>query len=151
MNPTGSRHRMRWGRIILAAAAVPVADLTAITVVVTAYAFRLAFQARGAPDQVRITQFAAEFGRSSWFVLAVILTLLAAAWVARRAPRMEKRHGLAVGVIAGISTSLPGFGFSMRNLGEFALTVAAGAVGGWLAGRVGRTGTRPSGDLDGTS
>jgi hypothetical protein len=118
--------------------AVPVADLLVITLVVTAYAFKLAFQARGAPDQVRITQFAEQFGRSSWFVIAAILTLLAAAWVARSGHRAARRHGAAVGVIAGITTSFPGLTFSLQTLGEFALTVAAGVLGGLLAGRVGK-------------
>ena len=128
---------MKWGRILLAAVVVPVADLLVITLVVTAYAFKLAFQARGAPDQVRITQFAEQFGRSSWFVIAAVLTLLAAAWVAHRAHRATRRHGAVVGVIAGITTSFPGFTFSLQTLGEFALTVAAGVLGGLLAARVG--------------
>jgi hypothetical protein len=128
---------MKWGRILLAAVAVPVADLLVITLVVTAYAFKLAFQARGAPDQVRITQFAEQFGRSSWFVIAAILTLLAAAWVAHSGHRAARRHGAVVGVIAGITTSFPGLTLSLQTLGEFALTVAAGVLGGLLAGRVG--------------
>ena len=133
---------MKWGRILLAAVAVPVADLLAITLVVTAYASNLAFKARGAPDQARITQFAEWFGRSSWFVIAVILTFLAAAWVVRKANHAPRRHGAVVGVIAGIITSFPGLTFSLQTLGEFAVTVAAGVLGGWFAGKIGKG--RPS-------
>jgi hypothetical protein len=128
---------MKWGRVLLAAVAVLVADLLAITLVVTAYAFKLAFEARGAPDQVKIAQFAGQFGRSSWFVIGAVLTILAAAWVVRRAQHSPRRHGAVVGVIAGIITSLPGLAFSLRTLGEFGVTVAAGVLGGWLAGKVG--------------
>ena len=128
---------MKWGRILLAAVAVPVADLLVITLVVTGYAFKLAFQAQGAPDQVRITQFAEQFGRSSWFVIAAFLTVPAATWVAHSAHRAARRHGTVVGVIAGIATSFPGLTLSLQTLGEFALMVAAGWLGGLLAGRVG--------------
>ena len=128
---------MKWGRLLLAAVAVPVADLLVITLVVTGYAFKLAFQARGAPDQVRITQFAEQFGRSSWFVIAALLTVPAAMWVAHSAHRAARRHGTVVGVIAGIATSFPGLNLGLQTLGEFALMVAAGWLGGLLAGRVG--------------
>jgi hypothetical protein len=127
---------MKWGRILLAAAAVPIADLLVITLVVTGYAFKLAFQAQGAPDQVRITQFAEQFGRSSWFLIAAILTVPAAAWAACSAHRAKRRHGTAVGVIAGVVTLLPGFTLNLRALGEFALVGAAGLLGGLLADRV---------------
>jgi hypothetical protein len=128
---------MKWRRILLAAVAVPVADLLVITLVVTGYAFKLAFRAQGAPDQVRITQFAEQFGRSSWFVIAALLTLPAAMWAARGAPRAARRHGTTVGVIAGIATSFPGLRLSLQTVGELALMVAAGWLGGWLAGRAG--------------
>ncbi|MBU2691114.1 MAG: hypothetical protein KJ970_09300 [Candidatus Eisenbacteria bacterium] len=131
---------MKWGRIVLAAVAVPIADMLVITLVVTAYAFMLAFQARGAPDQARITQFAEQFGRSSWFVIGVILTFLAAAWAARGAHRAAWRYGAVVGVIAGITMLFPGFTISPQTLGEFALTAAAGVLGGLLAGRAGKGG-----------
>jgi hypothetical protein len=133
---------MKWGRILLAAVAVPVADLLVIILVVTAYAFKLAFQAQGAPDQLRITQFAEQFGRSSWFVIAALLTIPAATWVAHSAHRAARCHGAVVGVIAGIAISLPGLTLSVQTLGEFALMVAAGWLGGLLAGRVGSR--RPS-------
>jgi hypothetical protein len=133
---------MKWGRILVAAVAIPVADFLAITLVVTAYAFGLAFRARGAPDQVRITQFAEQFGRSSWFVIAAVLTLFAAAWVVCRTNHAPRRHGAVVGVIAGIITSLPGLTFNLQTLGKFAVTVTAGVLGGWLAERIGEG--RPS-------
>jgi hypothetical protein len=131
---------MKWGRILLAAVAVPVADLLVITLVVTTYAFKLAIQAQGAPDQVRISQFAEQFGRSSWLVIAVLLTLAAAMWVGRSERRAAGRHGVVVGVLAGIATSFPGLSLSLQTLGEFGLTVAAGALGGLLARRFGSGG-----------
>lgn len=130
------RHgRMGWGRILVAAVAVPIADLVVITLVVTAYAFGLAFRARGAPDQARITQFAEQFGRSSWFVIGAVLTVLAAAWASRRANHAPRLQGTVVGAIAGILLALAGLTFSLQTLGEYAVTVAAGLLGGWLGAR----------------
>jgi hypothetical protein len=131
---------MKWGRILLAAVAVPVADLLVIILVVTAYAFKLAIQVQGAPDQGRITQFAAQFGRASWFSIAVFLTLVAAMWVGRSARGTAVRHGVVVGVLAGIATAFPGLSLGLRTLGEFGLTVAAGTLGGLLVKRIGRGG-----------
>lgn len=128
---------MKWGRLLLTAMAVPIADLLVITLVVMGYASKRAFQAQGAPDQARITQFAEHFGRSSWFVIAVLLTVPGAMWAAHGAPLTARRHGALVGVIAGIAVSLAGLTLSVRTLGEFALMVAAGWLGGLLAGRVG--------------
>jgi CDP-diglyceride synthetase len=128
---------MKWRRILLAAVAVPVANLLVTTLVVTAYAVKLAFQVQGAPDQARITRFAEQFGRSSWFVIAVILTVPAAMWAAHRAQRAVRRHGIVVGAIAGVATAIPGFHLGVRTLGEFVLMVGAGWLGGLLAGSVG--------------
>ena len=132
------KQTMKWRRIALAAIAVPVADMLVITLVVTVYALKLAFQAQGAPDQVRITQFAERFGRSSWFVIAAILTVPAAAWAACGALRARRLHGIAVGVIAGVAMFFPGFTLNFRALAEFALMGAAGLLGGLLADRVSR-------------
>ena len=128
--------RWRWWRILFAALAVPIADLLVITLVVTVYAFKLAFKAQGAPDQARITQFAAQFGRSSWPLIAAVLTILAAVWVARQARHAERRHGAAVGIIAGIITTVPGLTLNMQTLGDFGLIVAAGLLGGLLVARL---------------
>lgn len=50
--------RLPFSRIILAGVAVVVLSTLVVTLVVTGYAFFLAFQARGAPDQSLIGQFA---------------------------------------------------------------------------------------------
>jgi len=59
---------MKWGRILLAGIGVPLAGLLLVTLMTTGYAFKLAFEAQGAPDQTRIGPFAEHLGRSYWWV-----------------------------------------------------------------------------------
>ena len=76
---------MKWGRILVAGIGTFLAVLLVITLVVTGYAFKLAFEVRGAPNQALIAQFAEHLGRSSWWALQILLTVPGAAWTARKA------------------------------------------------------------------
>jgi hypothetical protein len=126
---------MKWGRIVLVGIAVPAAALLLITLVVTGYAFKLAFEARGAPDQIRIRQFAEYLGRSYWSVLVILATVPATRWAARRIPASRALHGALIGVVVAGVGFLRGFTISLRTIVEFVLTVAAGWLGGVLAAR----------------
>ena len=55
---------MKWSRILVAGIGTGVAALLVITLAATGYAFKLAFEVRGAPDQATIGQFAAHLGRA---------------------------------------------------------------------------------------
>jgi hypothetical protein len=129
---------MKWGRIVLVGIAVPCAILFLITLVVTGFAFTLAFEARGAPDQIRIGQFAEYLGRSYWSVLAILATVLATRWAARKIPASRALHGALIGVVVGGVGFLLGATMSVRTIVEFVLTVAAGWLGGVLAARASR-------------
>jgi hypothetical protein len=126
---------MKWGRILVAGIGTCVAVLLVITLVATGYAFKLAFEARGAPDQTRIGQFAEHLGRSSWWVLQILLTVPAAAWAVRKVQSSHQLHGVLIGLVAGATGFLMGFTMSVRTIAEFALTVGAGWLGGAMAAR----------------
>jgi NO-binding membrane sensor protein with MHYT domain len=126
---------MKWGRILVAGIGTCVAVLLVITLVATGYAFKLAFEVRGAPDQARIGQFAEHLGRSFWWVLQILLTAPAAAWAARKVQRSPQLHGVLVGLVAAATGSAIAFTVSVRTLAAFALTVGAGWLGGALAAR----------------
>ncbi|MCX6552892.1 MAG: hypothetical protein NTY02_18135 [Acidobacteria bacterium] len=128
---------MKWARIVLVGIAVPAATLLLITLVVTGFAFKLAFEARGAPDQIRIGQFAAYFGRSYWSVLVILATVPATRWAARRIPASRALHGALIGVVVAGVGLLLGSTISVRTILAFVLTVAAGWLGGVLAARAG--------------
>ena len=124
---------MKWFRILVAGIGTSVAVLLVITLVVTGYAFKLAFEVRGAPDQTRIGQFAGYLGRSFWWVLQILLTVPAAAWAVRKVKRSHQLHGVLVGLVVAVTGFVMGFTMSFRTIAEFALTVGAGWLGGAMA------------------
>jgi len=103
--------------------------------VATGYAFKLAFEVRGAPDQARIGQFAEYLGRSYWWVLQMLLTVPAAAWAARKVQRSPQLHGVLIGLMAAATGFLLAHTVSVRTMAAFALTVGAGWLGGAMAAR----------------
>ena len=124
---------MKWGRILVAGIGTYAAVLLVITLVVTGYAFKLAFEIQGAPDQTRIGQFAEHLSRSSWWVLQILLTAPAAAWAVRRVQRSHQLHGVLIGLVVAVTGLVMGFAMSFRTIAEFALTVGAGWLGGAMA------------------
>jgi hypothetical protein len=123
---------MKWGRILVFGIGTFGAVLLVITLVVTGYAFTLAFEARGAPDQTRIARFAEHLGRSSWWVLQILLTVPAAAWADRKVQRSHQLHGVLVGLVVAATGLAMARTISVRTIAEFALTVGAGWLGGAL-------------------
>jgi hypothetical protein len=124
---------MKWGRILLAGIGVPVVGLLLVTLMATGYAFKLAFEVQGAPDQARIGQFAEHLGRSYWLVVQIFLTVLAAAWAVRKVQRSHKLHGVLIGVVVGATGFVMGFRMSVQTIAGFALTVGAGWLGAAMA------------------
>ena len=124
---------MRWGRILVAGIGTQAAVLLVITLVVTGYAFKLAFEVQGAPDQTRIGQFAEHLGRSSWWVLQILLTVPAAAWAVRKVQSSHQLHGVLIGLVVVATGFVMGFTMSLRTIAESALTVGAGWLGAAMA------------------
>lgn len=127
---------MKWIRILLAGIGVPVAGMVLVTLMATGYAFKLAFEVQGAPDQARIGQFAAHVGRSYWWVLQILLTVPAAAWAVRKAERLHQLHGVLVGLVVAAVGLMMGLTLSVRTITEGALAVGAGWLGAAVAARL---------------
>ena len=109
-----------------------------LTVTVAVYAFLLAFQARGAPDQSAISHFAARVSPKLMPWLEVFLTFFAAVVVARRAERARAIHGLFTGILAGLLSLAVPLAFAGR-LGSHNFVFFLIVVGlGWLGGLVGQ-------------
>jgi hypothetical protein len=130
---------VRWGRVLLTGIVVYTLSYCIIFLVITAYGFILAFQARGAPDQDQIQQFASQV--SPWGVpaLALLLTFGAAVWVSRKVIIATSLHGLLVGLIVAIISVIVSliFGWAMNllDLMWFFLIIAAGWFSGFLYSR----------------
>jgi hypothetical protein len=83
------------------------------------YAFVLAFQVRGVPDQAAINHFAAAISPAAMPWLERALTLLLAFRLVRRSEAASAVDGLGVGILAGVL----GLGVSLAFGGR--LTLAA--------------------------
>ncbi len=121
---------VRWGRILLASIATHVINLAVTVLAVVVYAMASTLPSGGEPGFV--DQIAG--GTATWGV--PVLTFFAAAWVPRKVEaETAVLHGLLVGLIVAVIFGLLFFWpFDLATLVLFALTVAAGCLGG-LVGR----------------
>ncbi len=126
---------MRGIRILLASLGSQLAVLGIITLVTTGYAFRLAFQVRGAPDQSRIAQFASHLGGSTGDLLQVLVTAAVAAWALRRVADRQRQDGALIGLLVALVGFAMSPRISSRAVTVFLLTVGAGWFGGALVAR----------------
>jgi hypothetical protein len=135
---------IRWLRVLGAAVAVVAWSFLILMVIVMVYAFVLALQARGAPDQTAINHFAARVSPMLMPWLEVFLTFVLALLVARRVEKAALIHGFLIGLLAGllsVAVRLPfGGRLGLRDL-VFVLSVSGL---GWLGSffgqrRTGRT------------
>lgn len=133
---------IRWLRVLGAALAVIALSFLILIVIITVYAFVLAFQARGAPDQTAINHFAARVSPKLMPWLEMFLTLLVAVRVARRTEEVSIIDGLFIGILAGLLSLAVKLAFGGRlglhNLVFFLIVVGLG----WLGGFVGQKWTR---------
>ena len=127
--------RLRWKRSLMAGMLVPITAMLVITLVVTGFAFKLAFAARGAPDQAKINAFAISFSRSAWLPVCVVLTFAAAFWAGRPSGGSGPASGLIVGAIGAIAGLCLSGGLSAHTAVEALVVLAAGWVGGFIASR----------------
>ena len=127
---------IRWLRVLSAALAVIALSFLLLTVIVAVYAFVLAFQARGAPDQSAISHFAARVSPKLLPWLEVSLTFLAAVIVARSAEKASATQGLFIGILAGLLSLAVPLAFTgrlgLRNFDLFLIIVGLGWVGGFV-------------------
>jgi hypothetical protein len=131
-----SLSEIRWRSILVAAFAVIALSFLIPILISTVYAFMLAFQARGAPDQTAISHFAANVSRKLMPWLEMVLTFLLAYRVARRTKGAGTLNGLIVGILAGLLSLAVTLAFGGR-LGSHELlflliVVALGGLGGFI-------------------
>ena len=130
------RSGIRWLRVLGAALAVIALSFFILMIIITLYAFVLAFQARGAPDQNAINHFAAMVSPKLMPWLEMLLTLVVALSVARRAENARIIHGLLIGILAGLLSLAVTLTFGGRpglhGLLFFLIVVGLGWLGGFV-------------------
>jgi hypothetical protein len=134
-----SPSRIQWLRVLVAAFAVIALSFLILMGIITVYAFVLAVQARGAPDQSAINHFASKVSPKLMPWLEMLLTLVAAFRVARRAGKASTMHGLFIGILAGLLSLAVTLAFGGRidlhHLIFFLIVVALGWLGGFVEQR----------------
>ena len=95
--------QIKWGRVIMTALVVSVAGFLTTFLIVTAYAFILAFQARGAPDQTLIMAFADQYAPWLGPISLILFTFLGALYLARRVDNAVTLHGIVLGVLVSLA------------------------------------------------
>ncbi len=124
---------IRWGRLLVGAIGTVALSWVLVFVMVFGYAFKLGFEARGSPDQGAIEQFAQGTAPVVGPIAAILITVLAAAWAARKA-RSPKVNGLALGVVVAALVVVTARPPAIWAVALALLAVAAGGLGGRLAG-----------------
>jgi Na+/proline symporter len=133
-----SLSKIRWRRVLGAAFAVIALSFLILIVITTVYAFVLAFQARGAPDQTAISRFAASVSPKSMPWLEMVLTLLLAFRVARKTEGAGMISGLIVGILAGLLSLAVTLAFGGRLGLHNSLFLLIVVALGWLGGFIGQ-------------
>ncbi len=133
-----SLSKIRWRRVLGAAFAVIALSFLVPIVVTTVYAFVLAFQARGAPDQAAIRHFAASISPKLMPWLEMVLTLLLALRVARVTEGARIISGLIVGILAGLLSLAVTLAFAGRLGLRSSLFLLIVVALGWLGGFIGQ-------------
>ncbi len=133
-----SLSRIRWRRVLGAAFAVIALSFLITIVIITVYAFVLAFQVRGTPDQTAINHFAASVSPKLMPWLEMVLTLLLAFRVARRTEGASIISGLIIGILAGLLSLAVTLAFGGRLGLHNSLFLLIVVALGWLGGFIGQ-------------
>lgn len=129
---------IRVRRVLVAGLAAIGGSLLLLFVPIIVYAFILAFQARGLPDQAAINRFAAAVSPAWMPWLERVLTPVLGFWVVRRNAQARAVDGFAVGLLAGflgLGVTLA-FGGSLAGPSIISFLILLGL--GWLGGLVGK-------------
>jgi len=131
---TNQLSQVKWARVTLTALVVYILSFLAVLLIVTAYASYLGFQARGAPDQAQIQEFASQYAPWIGPISLILFTFLGAMHMARRVGSALELQGIALGVLVSlINIIFDGLGLGV--LVATILTIASGWLGSRLSGK----------------
>ena len=127
--------KVRWLSVLLAGIVSGVLATLGVFLVSAVYATALAIEGQMQLSGDLISQLATRLAPLLRPVVAVMVTIIGAAWAARRAqPGVATLHGLLVGLIVATSVFLTG-SVGVEGIVGFVLTIGAGWLGGWLVER----------------
>jgi len=110
-----------------------------VTIITAGYAFVLAFEAHGKPDQVTISHFAATISRWMMPLLEMFFTFVIALISTKKTENNISIHGLLIGILAGLLSTVMEIGFggqlNYRIYIFFFIIVGLGFIGGIISQR----------------
>jgi hypothetical protein len=134
--------RPAWLRSVWYGVLAQVIALGVAMIVVAGYAAGLAFQARGRPEQVLINHFAAASSRWVMAIAGIVVTLLLAHHLVRRAPRPSVPLGMVVGLSSAVVSAGVALAFQARIGLGFAFVPLLLLLVGWLGALRGSSASR---------
>ncbi|HEY3412903.1 MAG TPA: hypothetical protein VGM51_07590 [Armatimonadota bacterium] len=128
---------IRWKHVVSAALSVIAMAFLVLVIIIAGYAFALAFQVRGTPDQIAINHFAARISPRLMPWLVAVFAFMAACFVARKPGVSGVTHGLLIGILAGLLSVAVRLAFGARLGLHSAIFLLIVAALGWLGGVAG--------------
>jgi hypothetical protein len=102
---------IRWLRTIGIALAIFALSFLVLIIITTGYAFILAFEVRGKPDQVAISQFSASLAPWLMPLLEIVLTFLGALIIPKQSDKNIPVNGLILGIMVMLLSVAMEIGF----------------------------------------
>jgi len=130
---------IRWLRVVVSSFLIVVLSFLVVTIITAGYAFVLAFEAHGMPDQAAISHFAATISRWMMPLLEIFFTFVIALISTKKTGNNISIHGLLIGILAGLLSTMMKIGYggqlNYRTYIFFLLIVVLGFVGGYISQR----------------
>ena len=131
-----SLNNIRWIRVISSALIAIALSYLIIILITTGYAFILAFQVRGKPDQAAIRHFAEMLGRRLMPSLEILVTFFVALISTKKIGKDISLNGLLIGILAGMFGVALKFAygnqFNYRAVLLFLIITGFGLLGGFI-------------------
>ena len=127
---------IHWLRVVVSSFLIIVLSFLVVTIITAGYAFVLAFEAHGRPDQATISHFAAMISRWLMPLLEIIITFVIAFISTKKTLNNISIHGLLIGILAGFLGTMMKIGFggqlNYRTYIFFLILAGLGFIGGYF-------------------
>ena len=127
---------IHWLRVVVSSFLIIVLSFLVVTIITAGYAFVLAFEAHGRPDQATISHFAAMISRWLMPLLEIIITFVIAFISTKKTLNNISIHGLLIGILAGFLGTMMKIGFggqlNYHTYIFFLILAGLGFIGGYF-------------------
>jgi hypothetical protein len=130
---------IRWLRVVVSSFFIIVLSFLVVAIITAGYAFVLAFEAHGRPNQAEISHFAAMMSRWLMPLLEMFFTFIVAFISTKKNQNSISIHGLLIGILSGFLGTIMKMSFgghlNCRTCIFFLILAGLGFIGGSLRQR----------------